>query len=35
LIDEFLMNVVGMSLQEVFPTECVNFMSLFPSSGSA
>ena len=36
LIDEeFLMNVVGMRLKEVFPTEFENFMGQFPFSRPA
>ena len=35
VIDEFLINVMDMSLQEVFPTEFANFLGLCPSNGPA
>ena len=35
LIDEFLMNIMGMGFKEVFPTEFENFMGQFSSCGPA
>ena len=33
LDDELLMNVVGMDLKEIFPSEFHNFIGRFPTSG--